>query len=347
MANILAAQNGNWSATSTWTGGVVPGTGDVAIANNKTVTIDQDVSVVALANTADGGATAGGYFQVTSVTGTRTITCSEGIGNTTATNRIGAINGLLRISATSGTVAIVGSVWGGPWNVSGLAHGVAISGTCTVTISGSVGATAAANNGHGVSVTGAATVTIGGNATGGGVSGNGVAVSAAATVTIAGAVEGGAGAVAVYSSSAASILDIGGNITATTASAGVSSTGLVRVKGTLTSASNGKMPVYCDRLVVKANEPVTLNVMQADNWPYTTGIMVPLSNALDGVPATANVRHGTVFGGGGTLTGTLRVPNANQVAAGVPTDNTTGTAALLLADVAAVTGAQIAGAVGA
>jgi hypothetical protein len=44
MATILAAANGNFNATGTWTGGVVPGTGDIAVANGKTITVTASVT---------------------------------------------------------------------------------------------------------------------------------------------------------------------------------------------------------------------------------------------------------------------------------------------------------------
>lgn len=63
MAVILAAASGNWTAPATWTGGVIPGAGDVAVANGFTVTINQSVTCQEIRNDTTGSATAGGFFQ--------------------------------------------------------------------------------------------------------------------------------------------------------------------------------------------------------------------------------------------------------------------------------------------
>jgi hypothetical protein len=44
MSTIATAAAGNWSATGTWTGGVVPGPGDTATVNHA-VTLDANATV--------------------------------------------------------------------------------------------------------------------------------------------------------------------------------------------------------------------------------------------------------------------------------------------------------------
>jgi hypothetical protein len=64
MSNILAAVTGNYTNPNTWIGGVVPGAGDVAVANGKVITINESVTCAEVRNDATGGATAGGYFSL-------------------------------------------------------------------------------------------------------------------------------------------------------------------------------------------------------------------------------------------------------------------------------------------
>lgn len=52
MGLKVAVANGNWSNPSTWNGGVLPVAGDVVASNGFTVTIDQNVNVDSITNTA-------------------------------------------------------------------------------------------------------------------------------------------------------------------------------------------------------------------------------------------------------------------------------------------------------
>jgi hypothetical protein len=65
MALRYAVANGNWSNTATWDGGTLPTSADDVYANNFTVTIDQDITVLSLRNAAGAPAVAGGIFILT------------------------------------------------------------------------------------------------------------------------------------------------------------------------------------------------------------------------------------------------------------------------------------------
>jgi hypothetical protein len=52
MALRVAVANGNWSNPAIWNGGVLPNSGDIVASNNFTVTIDQNINVGTLTNTA-------------------------------------------------------------------------------------------------------------------------------------------------------------------------------------------------------------------------------------------------------------------------------------------------------
>jgi hypothetical protein len=52
MALRVAVASGNWSNPAIWNGGVLPNPGDIVASNNFTVTIDQNINVDSLTNTA-------------------------------------------------------------------------------------------------------------------------------------------------------------------------------------------------------------------------------------------------------------------------------------------------------
>jgi hypothetical protein len=134
MADIKAAQAGNWSSTSTWVGGVVPTTGDLVWTNNFVVTLDQDITVDSISNAAATGrtfsggtttASAGGRLDVTTITSTRSITATTAL--TSATVQ------LVNISAPSGTLSInAGTITGGSTNSAG--YTVYITSACNLNI---------------------------------------------------------------------------------------------------------------------------------------------------------------------------------------------------------------------
>jgi hypothetical protein len=67
MALRYAVANGNWSSTSTWDGGTLPTSVDDVYSNNFTVTVDQNVTVLSLRNTAGAPAVGGGKFLLTNL----------------------------------------------------------------------------------------------------------------------------------------------------------------------------------------------------------------------------------------------------------------------------------------
>ncbi|MGW9587507.1 hypothetical protein [Microbacterium sp. NPDC055455] len=362
MATITAQASGNWSNTATWVGGVKPGVGDTASSGNFTVTIDEDISVQTLQIPTG----AVGKFAVSSV---RNITLSTGLSVGAHTSAAVAVLDFLAgsggsvLTVTGGdiigdttaagsepfavqiatAVTIVGSALGSAGNAINVASGGVLT---LVTATGG-------SNGYGVSVAsgGVAFVT---NAVGGGngISGVNVASGGVATVTH---VTGGTGSTAcglnVLAGGSGSIA-AGGTITASSTSAAVRNEStdavLLRAGVTATDHENGMRALGEGRFVIDDSGDFINHVrtVASTSWPtasYDSSAMLTTQES-DDLPAAADVRDGVTFGPSGILTGTLAVPPAASVAAGVPVDDTVGTAAVSLADVAAVTGAQIAAA---
>ena len=115
MATILAAANGNWSATATWTGGVVPGAGDIAVANGKTITLDvATITVASLRADTTGGAANGGTFSLS-------LTSTTVNGDVIA----GAGHGISGLNAGK-TLTVNGTAYGGTG--AGNTYGIVMTG---------------------------------------------------------------------------------------------------------------------------------------------------------------------------------------------------------------------------
>jgi len=192
VANRYAVATGNWSATATWDGGTLPTSADDVYSNNFTVTIDQNVTVLTLRNTAATGITAGGGFAVS---GGHTITCSNASGFVT-----GAVP-LLTCTTASGTTTTINSVING--GTAANANGINFSGTGTLTISGNVfGGTT--NQANAINVTSTGTLNVTGFVRTGLSSNQGVAIrtSSSGTLNVTGNVNNADGANAIICTNA-------------------------------------------------------------------------------------------------------------------------------------------------
>lgn len=249
MPIIFATQSGNWSSPSTWVGGVVPTSVDDVYSNNKTITIDVDITAITLRNTSNvsPAITQGGSFVVTGGSGTRNITLTgtaslivPGVN----AGFVSAVSPLLNITATASAITNINSnLVGGVANANN-GVSVVINGSSTVNITGRVGPSSQFTNaltsqfsgatinivgsvfgtpgGNGIAITQPATATITGSITGSGVSsGAGLAVAAASTINVTGNVFGGNNTAAqgINTGVSGTTVNITGNLTGGTGEA--------------------------------------------------------------------------------------------------------------------------------
>lgn len=131
MAVRYAVATGNWSNTATWDGGTLPTSADDVYSNNFTVTIDTDVTVLSIRNTAQSPAVAGGTFILNggvtlTCTGANgivagTLTCLTFSGTTTSTinaNSSGPSSSNIRaiVKSGNGTLNFNGNLTGNSEN---------------------------------------------------------------------------------------------------------------------------------------------------------------------------------------------------------------------------------------
>ena len=342
MALIVSAASGNFNAGATWAGGVVPTVGDEARASNgHTITITENANCDLISNLGTGN-----FVISNGVTLTANITS----GSSTANSYV------LRFLGASPAVSyVVGNVVYASINS---ASGINNAGTGTLTLTGNVSPGGLGSNAFGVNntssgvilITGNCTgatwtnslcvnnnsmgsITITGNVLGGNNTGSpGVTNATTGPVTIVGNVSGGTVSPGLLNNSTGTIT-LTGELTASTAAHAVTSTNassVVRVSGSFIYASNGLVPVNTTKFILLTT-PTTAKTRYALNGAGTFVDMFTADNTGLG-PATNHVRSGVTYSG---MTGTLAVPLPSQVAVGVATDNTVGTAVLTGADIAA------------
>jgi len=128
MALRYAVANGNWSSTATWNGGTLPTSADDVYSNNFTVTVDQNVTVLSLRNTAGAPAVAGGIFLL--INGVNVNATGTGLVNNSVTTTLIDFTLNSPNSATVTSTNISGS-GGNPNSTNAV---VRLSGTGTLTL---------------------------------------------------------------------------------------------------------------------------------------------------------------------------------------------------------------------
>lgn len=254
------------------------------------------------------------------------------------------------LDGSSPIVTVTGNLTGGPGGSALRTTGISAQATITGNLLGAV-----SSNGQAVTMNGAsARVFVTGAVEGR--ANHGMFLSGiTAEATVTGDIYGGyaTGIAGVIMNGTGGILTATGNFyagvsgnanNAINCSSTQSGTGVV-LSGNLIDAPNGAAAVYARlvRIMFNAKSGYTQYV---DNSNLAGEPVIRISSDLvPGVPSEENVREGSVYGFDDELTGTLAVPDANSVAAGIAVDDTVGTAAVKLSDIAAVVGAQIAAAI--
>ena len=233
MATIRAVANGNWSSTSTWNGGVVPGNGDTVYSNGWNVTINQDINIGGANNPVvnAGSFVSGQWYEITFV-GTTSFpgAISNTVGTIFLATGAGTGTGTAKAIATISTSsnAAAGAAAGGQFNISatyniscdiraGTTTCLNVTGSAALSLNGlriSGGTSAIA---HGINNAGTSPIAItGGSILGPSSSNSSVNNASSATITITAGttIVGGANSGNGITNAAGGIISITGSIIA-------------------------------------------------------------------------------------------------------------------------------------
>lgn len=311
MATITSSGSGNWSSTSTWVGGVLPGVADdVVIADNHIIAADVDITVLSI----KGRGEPGGALRVTT---NRTITCTgDGVVNTA--------NG----AGSNNTVCLIDI------------NGAGISVNITARLTGSQTNGAGARFRTAVRITNAGSFTLIGNCKGGQSDINGANAYALIiipniVVNITGNIEAGGLATLQTNSNAAIAASSNGNNTIGTNTSTINVTGNVtgigihsailgynvNVIGTILAATS--QPAIVAANEVCASTPITnvnstmaissarFKLLTGYNFQWLFQTTAPSDVTLYssgpgfGYPLESEVEDGVIYGASNELEGTL------------------------------------------
>jgi hypothetical protein len=338
MANYKAVANGNWSALATWqdnsTGSfiastVLPGASDDVYSNTFTVTINQDITVASLRNTAATGISQSGNiaFQVTT---SRSITCT-GMGLVT-------LNGgsqLLLVNAINVTLNLVADVYSQNNGGGGTDYAIsALIGNVVINHTGNVYyllTTTGFGVGRVIQIANTNTYNFIGNIYGNGLSQRLVLFhlnGATANLNITGNLFVGA---CVGIDSNGGNVDLVGDISVSSLTNAICPFAIGGGGGPMNLIFSGNITTTTQFTI--SFDSMRVHPTGNISWQFLTtnaGVFRTLytPGVATGHPATNNVRTGIVYGPTSNLTGTCAVPPAAAVSVGVPVDNTVGTAQL-------------------
>jgi hypothetical protein len=360
MALKYPLASGVWSNALNWNNGTVPIAGDDVRANGFTVTIDVDIDVLQIATVALAPAVAGGNFSVAT---SRNITANINAGSssclTSASGVIVTVIGNINAGGGSGLNGIaftnVGSVLNVIGNVtagSGVVPSFGINSSGTVNFIGNATGSAQGFNSAGININAGGVLNLTGIITGGAATNSSNGVICAGNSTLNGTINGGTGgsgqgvrlisgthiinsdcfgggvsashAVQVQTATATFNGNIFGSTSSTSFGLQVVDTASNVVISTMTFSANGGTPV--NGFVKFKNTAPTITVRKQNNTNQTL-----VDPSTTDIPVIGDVRDGVSYASG-SLTGTLKVPSPLNVALGVPTDNTVGSAVITVGD---------------
>ena len=296
MATARAIANGNWSATSTWNGGVLPGNGDTVYANGFNVTINQDINIGGANNpTVNAGSFVSGQWYEVLFVGTTNFTLIGAASNTAGTiflaTGAGTGTGTARALATLTTAANTpaGATGGGgsfamstPYAITtdlraGTTACLSVTGATALTLDGLRVIGGSAVSAHGCNYSGTTTCTLANGTFTGGTS-NGHALNNASTGTV--------------NVSASCTFTAGGNANALNNA----STGTVNVSASCTFTGGGS---NTNTLNNASTGAVNITASCAFTGGFgASGFSIALNNALTG---SVNVSAPCTFTGGSTI----------------------------------------------